>query len=100
MTTTPCSNDQRLLQINLAFNSPEFQKQLNKWEEQRTILRKLVCKFWKNYQNQFQDYWKKSEFDVRTALILTAFEDLPDLVCSILTAKTLENEKNQTLKTI
>jgi 5-methylthioribose kinase len=92
MTTTQSSSDQRLAQINSAFNSPEFQNQLNKWEEQRALLRKIVCEFWKNHQNQFQEYWKKTDFDVRTALILTAFEDLPDLVCSIMRIKILEYE--------
>jgi hypothetical protein len=74
-----CEDDDRIAKINVILGSAEFQDQMDEWKAQRTLLRKIVCEFWKNYQNQFEDYWKKCDSEIRTAFVLSAIEDLPDI---------------------
>ncbi len=73
-------DDDRLKGILEALNSSALQQQLANWLEQRDLLRDTLREFWQedNDGSGFKKWWDNSKEDIRTAMVLTALEDLPN----------------------
>jgi len=76
------SYSERLKLVDEALETDLLKSQLAEWTEQRDVLRTTVMELWHGESGsgngiEFCGWWVGVPDDVRTALVLTAFEDLP-----------------------
>jgi len=69
--------DDRVNNVNLAFQSTALQSQFTAWAQQRDMLRETVADMFADGLN-FKNWWIGSASEVRAALVMTALEDLPE----------------------
>jgi hypothetical protein len=75
------SDSERFQHIIEALNTDVIQTQLASWKEQRDLLRQTMLEMWNEEDqngSQFKSWWSKIQPDVRTAVVCTALEDLPN----------------------
>jgi len=73
---------ERLKLVDEALETNILKSQLAEWTEQREVLRATVMELWHGESGsgngiEFSGWWVGVPDDVRAALVLTAFEDLP-----------------------
>lgn len=73
-TKTIVHMEARLENIDISLHSDILQKQLSAWNQQSVVLRSAVQELW---SEEAHKWWNSIKEEIRTALILTAIEDLP-----------------------
>lgn len=87
---------ERIQQLHALLEGEAMRVQVQAWGEQRDVLRATVKELWE--QGQFVQWWQQTTQDIRTAMVMTALEDLPQhaalaplgsLVCTELQSEVL-----------
>jgi hypothetical protein len=94
-------SDSEFREVLQALNSDPIRNQLANWTDQRDLLRQTLKEMWEEEDtqgSQFKKWWCEVQTEIRTALVLTALEDLPNsfsfaflssVVCPELVTETL-----------